>query len=161
MIIHTEPLSEAGFAPFGDVLSFERGRNFPINDGNCQRFHDLGRVDVREAGEPAMSLGRAQPYSLPFTMKLMERHPLGSQAWIPLSKGEFLVMVAPDNNGTPGSPRAFLAAFGVGVNYHINVWHVPITPLDVPMDFLIVDRAGPGDNLEEYHFMAPYRVLKS
>ena len=91
---------------------------------------------------------------------MVERHPLGSQAFFPLNDQPFLVIVAPDDGGTPGRPRAFLTNGRQGVNYHRNTWHGILTPLDREQRFLIVDRKGEGDNLEEFFFERPFLITK-
>jgi ureidoglycolate lyase len=89
---------------------------------------------------------------------MVERHPLGSQAFYPLDPHPFLVVVAPDEGGTPGTPRAFLTGPGQGVNLAINTWHGVLTPLVADARFLCVDRGGEGVNLEEHHFDVPWLV---
>jgi ureidoglycolate lyase len=153
--IHVEPLTAETFAPFGDVIE-PRGPSHPINAGMVDRFSDLARLDF--ADRAGISLGLGKPYHLPYRLDLVERHPLGSQAWVPLGPDPFLVIVAPDDDGTPGRPRAFLTAPGQGVNYLRGTWHGVLTPLDRPQAFLIVDRIGPGDNLEEYRFTETWTV---
>ena len=95
---------------------------------------------------------------MPLELKMMERHPLGSQAFIPMSDTPFLVVVAADENGKPGEPVAFMMKSKQGVNYHRNTWHAVLTPLDQVGDFVIVDRGGEGDNLVEYFFETPYLI---
>jgi ureidoglycolate lyase len=152
-----EPLSAAAFAPFGDVIE-AAGASFPINGGMCDRFHDLARIEVVGDGRIGVSVGDSRPYALPLAFTLVERHPLGSQAFVPMSEDPFLVVVAPDEDGRPGTPRAFLTGPGQGVNYLRNVWHGVLTPLRRPARFLIVDRIGTGNNLEEYHYPEPWTV---
>lgn len=89
---------------------------------------------------------------------MMERHPLGSQAFIPLEQKPFLVVVAPDKDSAPGQPVALMAEAGQGVNYFRNTWHAVLTPLESKTNFVIVDRFGEGDNLEEHFFEHPYIV---
>ena len=149
------------FAPYGDVIDFNREPDFAINNGMCDRFHDLANVSI--LGDDAnlgISLGRGKPYSLPLKLAMMERHPLGSQAFIPLDKKPFLLIVAADDNGRPDAPIAFMAGAGQGVNYHRNIWHAVLTPLDAPGDFIIVDRIGGGHNLEEHFFDDPYLITR-
>lgn len=152
-------LSAAAFAPFGDVIELADQPSFQINRGLCDRFHDLARLDFVGPGARAnISLARAKPYALPLELDMVERHPLGSQAFIPLSDRPFLVIVAPDDGGRPGRPQAFLTAPGQGVNYLRNTWHGVLTPLDEEAVFAIVDREGDGTNLEEFFFDQPYTV---
>ncbi len=151
------PLTAAAFAPFGDVLE-ATGDSYPINAGMCERFHDRARIDVVGDGRVGVSLFRARPYPLPHRFDLVERHPLGSQAFLPMAEDPFLVIVAPDERGRPGTPVAFLTAPGQGVNYLRNVWHGVLTPLGRPGTFAVVDRVGTGNNLEEYRYDAPWTV---
>ncbi|WP_162652755.1 ureidoglycolate lyase [Lentilitoribacter sp. Alg239-R112] len=158
-VIKIKPLDEKSFAPYGDVIDFNRKPDFAINNGKCDRFHDLAQVSILgDDAKLGISLGRGRPYSLPLELKMMERHPLGSQAFIPLDKKPFLLIVAADKDGAPDVPIAFMAEEGQGVNYHRNTWHAVLTPLDELGDFVIVDRIGEGNNLEEYFFDTPYLI---
>lgn len=153
------PLTAEAFAPFGDVIEAAGPPSFAFNGGMADRFHDLARTDVvGEGGRIGVSIGRARPYALPLTLRLVERHPLGSQAFVPLGRDPFLVVVALHEGGAPGAPQAFLTAPGQGVNYLRGVWHGVLTPLDRAADFLIVDRIGPGPNLEEHVYDPPWLI---
>lgn len=152
-----ETLTAEAFRPFGDVIE-AAGASFPINDGMCDRFHDLARMDFTEGGNAGISVGYGRPYPLPHSFDLMERHPLGSQAFVPMTEDPFLVIVAPDAGGRPGAPRAFLTGPGQGVNYLQATWHGVLTPLARPASFLIVDRIGPGKNLEVFRYDSPWTV---
>jgi ureidoglycolate lyase len=158
-ILRTEPLTRAAFAPYGQVIEADGAHHYPINAGNCERYHDLARVEVAGPGaRPLISLLHSRGFGLPFTFTLVERHPFGSQAFYPLSPNPFLVVVAPDQNGVPGTPHAFLTGPGQGVNLAINTWHGVLTPIGPDADFLCVDRGGEGNNLEEYTFPEAWRV---
>ncbi len=158
-ISRARPLSAAAFAPFGAVLEARGEPSFRINQGSCDRFHDLARVEVADAaGAAAISIGRARPCTLPLTLRMVERHPLGSQAFIPLAGDPFLVVVAPDEAGVPGQPLAFVTRPGQGVSYHRDTWHAVLAPLHRPQSFLIVDRVGPGTNLAEYFYDEPWTI---
>ncbi|WP_309084723.1 ureidoglycolate lyase [Chelativorans sp.] len=159
MKITAVPLTRAAFAPFGDVIDTEGAQSFPINNGKTQRFHDLATVDVQgEAARVLISIARGQPYTFPLKLTMVERHPLGSQAFIPLEPRPFLVVVCLDEGGRPGRPQAFLTGAGQGVNYARNTWHAVLTPIGEKQDFLIVDRGGDGNNLEEFFFSEPYEI---
>jgi ureidoglycolate lyase len=152
-------LTAAAFAPFGDVIELAGRPSFKINRGLCDRFHDLARLDFVGPGARAnISLARAQPYALPLKLDMVERHPLGSQAFIPLSDRPFLVIVASDEDGRPREPHAFLTAPGQGINYLRNTWHGVLTPLNEEAVFAIIDREGEGTNLEEFYYDEPYTV---
>lgn len=148
------PLTAQAFAPFGDVIEFSDAPDFMINNGMCGRFHDLAKLEFLD-GAANISLAHGQPYSLPLNLTMMERHPLGSQAFIPLNDSPFLVVVAADNNGIPAAPLAFKTNGAQGVNYHRNTWHGVLTPLGAAQPFLVVDWIGQGNNLEEFYFESP------
>lgn len=154
--ITAQPLTAAAFAPFGDVL--EASGDFRlINEGMCQRHHDRARIDLAEA-RPGISIFNAVPRALPYDFSLVERHPEGSQAFIPMTQHPFLVIVAPDIAGTPGTPLAFLTNGAQGINLHRGTWHGVLTPLHAPGLFAVVDRIGPTPNLEEYRYATTWRV---
>jgi ureidoglycolate lyase len=157
MSIFPEPLTIAAFAPFGDVLDAVGTPDRMINAGLCARFHDRARIDIAE-GRAGLSVFHAVARSLPYAFDLVERHPLGSQAFVPMTQAPFLVIVAPDENGTPGTPRAFLTNGAQGINLHRGTWHGVLTPLQAPGLFAVLDRIGEGANLEEYRYPKPWTV---
>ncbi len=158
--IAIRPLDPAAFAPFGDVIDASGAPTVMINQGNCARYSDRALLDFGDAdGRAGISVFKGQPYALPLALTMMERHPLGSQAFLPLSADPFLVIVAPDDNGAPGTPLAFLTAAGQGVNYHRNIWHGVLTPLGNERLFAVVDRIGTGENLQEHWFETPWRIV--
>ncbi|NLS04366.1 ureidoglycolate lyase [Rhizobium sp. P32RR-XVIII] len=153
------PLTKTAFAPFGDVIELDPATMRYINGGNTERFHALAVAEA--AGEGArviVNLFRGQPRSFPYEIGMMERHPLGSQSFSPLADRPFLVVVSEDEGGKPGRPQVFLASGGQGVNYRRNVWHHPLIALDEPSTFVVVDRDGPGNNLEEHFFDTPFII---
>ena len=153
-----EPISADAFAPFGDLIVVAGAPDKFINQGQCGRYHDRARLDFAD-GRAAISLFNANPRSLPYTLEMVERHPEGSQAFIPMTHQPFLVIVAPDEGGQPGQPRAFVTQPGQAVNYHRGTWHGVLTPLHNPGLFAVVDRIGTGENLEEFWFDMPYEVV--
>lgn len=157
------PLTRAAFAPFGEVLDAEGWENhYPINAGKCERYHALAAAEATGPNaRTILSVFKATPYAFPLKLTMVERHPLGSQAFMPLSPRPFLVVVAQDDGGRPAEPRAFVTKPGQGVNYPRGRWHGVLTPIGEPQDFLVVDRAGDGTNLEEFHFEEPYEVVLS
>jgi ureidoglycolate lyase len=153
--LKVEPLTADAFAEFGDVIAADAARKvFAINQGTTQRYHALARVDLVD-GQAAISLARAQPFALPLTIAMLERHPLGSQAFIPLGGARWVVVVAASPESTP---RAFLADRGQGVQYHRGTWHHPLIALDHGGDFLIVDRVGDGENCEEVRLQRHWTI---
>lgn len=151
IILKPAPLTVESFAPFGDVIDESNARERrEINYGYTQRFHDLARLDLTEAGgTPLVSLFRSTPLPRPIAVKVMERHPLSSQAFYPLSGRPYMVVVADRGDFKLESLRAFVAAAYQGVNYHAGVWHHFSLALDAPSDFLVIDRGGSEKNCDE------------
>jgi ureidoglycolate lyase len=151
--IHTEPLTAAAFAAFGDVL--EASGDFRlINAGLCKRHHDRARLEVGDA-RAGLSIFNAEPRKLPYSFDLIERHPEGSQAFIPMTQHPFLVIVA---EGPGARPRAFLTNGAQGINLFRGTWHGVLTPLQAPGLFAVVDRIGATPNLEEYRYPQVWTV---
>lgn len=150
-VIAARPLTAAAFAPYGDVIEMTGHEPAPMNQGWAQRYHDLADVDVADSrGTVQISLARSQAEEAPVTLRLLERHPLGSQIFMPLSARPFLVVVAgADDRPGRDALRAFVGSAGQGVNYRKGVWHHPMIALEAASDFLIVDRQGPGSNCDE------------
>lgn len=154
------PLTPDAFAPFGQVIETAGSNHYPINKGMTERYHDLARIELGGVhARPLVSIFSGQPYHLPLTLDLVERHPLGSQAFYPLSDAPWLVIVAPDEGGTPGTPVVFRPAPGQGVNIAMNTWHGVLCPLDRASDYLVIDRGGEGNNLEEYVYPEPWTIV--
>ena len=157
--LRPEPLTRDAFAPFGQVIETAGAHHYPINAGNCERYHDLARVELGGVHpRPLISIIHGRHYALPLRLTMVERHPLGSQAFYPLSSHPFLVVVAPDESGMPGTPRVFITGPGQGINIAMNTWHGVLTPLEADADFLCIDRGGEGNNLEEHVFETPWTV---
>ena len=150
-----DPLTAAAFAPFGEVLE-ATGDFRLINDGWCQRHHDRAHLDFGPEGRAGISIFHARPRSLPYSFDLIERHPEGSQAFLPMTEHPFLVIVAesPDH-----SPCAFLTNGAQGINLRRGTWHGVLTPLHAPGLFAVVDRIGPTPNLEEFRYPDPWTVI--
>lgn len=152
--IRTEPLTTTAFAPFGDVLD-ATGDFRLINAGLCQRHHDRAQLDFGPDGRAGISIFKAEPRALPYSFDLIERHPDGAQAFLPMSEHPFLVIVSAGPNATP---RAFLTNGAQGINLHRGTWHGVLTPLYAPGLFAVVDRIGPTPNIEEYRYPLPWVV---
>jgi ureidoglycolate lyase len=150
-ILPVEPLTRTAFAPFGDVIeASDEVRHYPLNAGTTERYHDLARLDAGPEGRTIVSIFRGQPRPLPFRVEMLERHPLGSQAFMPLSGRPYLVVVAPPGETAGiGNVRVFLAQSHQGVNYAAGTWHHPLLALKTVSDFLVLDRGGPGLNCDE------------
>ena len=150
-----EPLTRKAFAPFGDVIEIG-GTPLSINQGFADRFDDLCKVDVSEGGQVKVSLFDVRPRPVPIKIDLMERHPLGSQAFYPLQDEEWLVLVCADPKDET-SFRCFRATGRQGVNYARNIWHFPLLVF-APSRFIVVDRKVPGVNLEEVKLAKPLLI---
>ncbi|HXV39377.1 MAG TPA: ureidoglycolate lyase [Steroidobacteraceae bacterium] len=147
-----EPLTAAAFAPFGEVVEAGTQSDL-INQGTARQYADLARIDVAaEGGTARVSLYRAEERRWPLAISMLERHPLGSQLFMPLSRDPFLVVVAPAA-AVPDreAVRAFLTNGRQGVNYRRGTWHHPLIAL-APGEFLVLDRGGAGANCDEFHF---------
>jgi len=145
LTIKPQPLTREAFAPFGDVIQIEGSNQFEINSGYTTRVHDL--IDIQLGGGSARAqfsffLGRPRPLEI----KMLEKHPLGSQAFYPIEDKRWLVVVA--SAPEPESVCAFWASGRQGVNYHQNVWHHPLLVIE-PQQFVIIDRGGDGHNCDE------------
>lgn len=160
-VIKAEPLTAEAFAPYGDVIEASAAqKQFSINYGNTTRFHDLMDVDVAdEGGTPCVSIFRSHPLEQPIVAKIMEYHPLGSQAFIPLGDQPYLVLVAEAGAFDANKLKVFLAQANQGVNYHKGTWHHFSLALGKTSDFLVIDRQGGGDNCVEYELSVDEQVL--
>lgn len=153
--ITTEPLTAEAFAPYGDVLD-AIGDFRLINAGLCRRHHDRAAMDFGPDGRAGISIFDAVPRSLPYDFDLIERHPDGSQAFLPMSEHPFLVIVS---DGPDATPRAFVTDGTQGINLRRGTWHGVLTPLHAPGRFAVVDRIGTTPNLEEFRMETPWTVI--
>lgn len=146
-----EPLTKEAFHPFGDVIEAAGAQVRLINEGTTRRFHDLARIAVTErGGYPMLSIFEARARSFPLLVRMLERHPLGSQAFYPLVCEDWLVVVGEGAQSLdPATIRCFRARGDQGVNFAPDIWHHPVLALQPLQLFMVVDRGGPGDNLEE------------
>ncbi|NQY37622.1 MAG: ureidoglycolate lyase [Alteromonadaceae bacterium] len=150
MTITPKELTSENFAAFGDVIEVsDNKQHFTINDGFTERYHDLAEVDVNnQSGRALISIFRSTPLVLPIAVKMMERHPLSSQAFIPMGEQSYLVVVAPRGELDPTEIEVFIATAQQGVNYHAGTWHHYCLALYEVSDFIVVDRGGSGDNCD-------------
>jgi ureidoglycolate lyase len=151
MNIQLQPLTADAFKPYGDVIDVSANNQIiPINYGLTHRHHNLANIDVTDQGGKAIvNIFRSQPIALPFQVRIMERHPLGSQAFMPLGGKPYVVVVAPAGEFNSGALQAFLASPEQGVNYHKGTWHHYCLVLESESDFLVIDRGGEGSNCDE------------
>lgn len=156
----TEPLTAQAFAPFGRVIeASDDCQRIDINQGHALRYHRLADLDVEEGGGAgAISLFRANPLS-ELVLRVFERHPLGSQSFVPLNGRPYLVAVAPPGEFDPAGVRLFAAAGHQGVHYAKGTWHHFLLVLEPGCDFVVVDRVGSGANCDEIALADPIRIL--
>ncbi len=153
MDLTPEPLTPDAFAPFGEVLD-AAGPFRLINEGLCRRHHDRATLDTGDA-RAGISVFLAEPRALPYSFTLIERHPEGSQAFLPMHQNPFLVIVS---EGPKAIPRAFLTDGAQGINLFRGTWHGVLTPLHAPGLFAVVDRIGATPNLEEFRYSNTFTV---
>lgn len=144
-LLTAAPLTGEAFAPYGQVIECAGHADYEINGGTSRRFSDLAQLESDAAGRLALSIFRAQARQAPYLLTTIERHPLGSQAFMPLDRQAFLIVVA--EQPTPDSLRAFLSNGRQGINFRRGVWHHPLLALTAG-DFLVADRLGAGENCE-------------
>jgi ureidoglycolate lyase len=151
--LNLKPLTQEAFAPFGDVIQKEGHFPEEINYGQTRKYAGLAQVDVGDEKSTAtVHIFRSRPVSLPFRVEVMEYHPLGSQAFIPLHSRPFLVIVAPPAEMLPfKSIQGFFTNGEQGVNLNKAVWHHYLLSLDETSDYLVIERDGPGVNTIEQH----------
>lgn len=153
--IVAEPLTRESFAPFGEVIDTVGMDSFLINKGRTERFHALARVELLgQKVQGILSIFRGQPLT-PLEITLMERHPFGSQAFVPMNNGAFLAVVAPPGKFDESAVRVFLVKGSQGLSYRVGTWHAPLLPLAADSDYLVVDRQGPGNNCDEIALEQP------
>ncbi len=158
-MIKIEPLTKHAFADFGEVVETPGAAPIAINQGFAERVNGLARIDVAsEGGIVNIALFEAKARPVPIAVALMERHPLGSQLFYPLQDKAWLVLVCADPRDA-ASYRAFRASGRQGVNYARNVWHHPLLVESDGERFIVVDRAGPGNNLDEVWLDAPLAII--
>lgn len=160
LTLKPQPLTAEAFAPFGDVIETRDRDFFMINKGNTQRYHRLADVSLGKAEDTAIiSIFKTHAYTMPMPISMLERHPLGSQAFIPLNAEPFLIVVAPLGE-TPDVSKiqAFISDGQQGINYHTGVWHHPVISCAAEDSFLVIDRAGEGHNCDEYDFPAEMTI---
>jgi len=163
-ILKPKPLTAERFAPYGDVIAAGEGLRSAMNAARFERFDDLAAVDIdaKDDGHVRLSIARSRSATaLPYRFDLVERHPLGSQAFVPLGGFAFVVVVAPPAAGVEAEDlEAFVTNGRQGVNYRRGTWHMPLIALASGQEFLVVDRGGSAPNCDE-HVLADAVVLEA
>jgi ureidoglycolate lyase len=152
VVLRPEPLTAERFAPYGDVIEASAGVRAGMNAARFERFDELCNVDIAAGGRVAVSIARCRvATTLPYRIDVIERHPLGSQAFVPLSRARLVVVVAPPGEAVEaGDLRAFATNGRQGINYHRGTWHMPLIAFDEGQEFLIIDRGGDEPNCDEH-----------
>ena len=148
LIIKPKLISKENFKKFGDMITTSGIKPLEINDGYAKRFDGIANLNTKkDDGESTISIFSALKRSFPMKVDMMEKHPLGSQAFIPMKETVFLAFVAPEGDEPDlNKIESFIIPNGIGVNYNAGVWHFPLIATE-DMNFLVVDRLGDGDNL--------------
>lgn len=149
-----QPLTRERFAPYGDVIEAALGSPERMNAARFERFDDLCAVEMADGGHLSMSIARCRTATaLPLCVDFVERHPLGSQAFVPLQRCRMVVVVAPPGESVDaGDLRAFVTNGKQGFNYRRGTWHMPLIAFEAGQEFLVVDRAGTESNCEIHTF---------
>ena len=154
--VHIKPLTSKSFSEFGEVIETEGRKSYLINDGMCERYDHLAEIKTDHGeGKPIISIFRSNHYKFPIKLKLLEKHPKGSQAFMPLHNDPFLVIVATEFEGCPSNPQVFITNGYQGINLYKNTWHGVLTPILKKCDFLVIDRTGETSNLIEFFLQKP------
>ena len=148
IIINPIQINKTNFSEFGDVITTKDIKPLKINNGYAERFDGIANLNTKEKnGETTISIFSALKRNFPMKIDMMEKHPIGSQAFIPMKETTFLVLVAPkDDKPEIEKIKSFIVPPGIGVNYKAGTWHFPLISTE-DMNFLVLDRKGPGDNL--------------
>ena len=154
--VRIQPLTAENFAPFGEVIGCTGNDFFHINDAHTERYHCLVETEVKGEAKVGISIFRnIKTTTLPLDIHMLERHPNGSQAFIPMQGQKFLIVVAPAlNDEQPDIEKihAFISDGTQGVNYRVGTWHHPLLTLESPSDFAVIDRIGTGHNCDVVNF---------
>ena len=148
LVIKPKVINKENFKKFGDMITTDDIKPLEINDGYAKRYDGIAKLDAKkDNGESIISIFSALKRSFPMKIDMMEKHPLGSQAFIPMKETTFLAFVAPEGvKPDLDKVEAFIIPKGVGVNYNAGIWHFPLISTE-DMNFLVVDRKGSGENL--------------
>ena len=161
VVIKPKKITKENFTKFGDVISTQNIKPMDINNGYAKRFDNLADINTSNNNATAsMSIFSALKRSFPMKIDMMEKHPLGSQAFIPMKETNFISFVSPSGDKPDISKiESFVVSPGIGINYKPNIWHFPLISTE-NMNFLVVDRKGAGDNLIIYNFEKEKIILE-
>ncbi len=149
-----EPLTKAAFQFYGNVIEAKGAKHFTINKGTVNRYHDLANIDIdyEQGGRPVVSMVSIKTgQTTPVQVKIIERHPKASQAFIPMFQAPvYIVVGTPSKQADVEKLKAFVTNGQQGFNYHAGVWHMPLMGDKVGRQFIVIDREGPEGNCDEY-----------
>ena len=151
--IRPDIITTETFSTFGDIISMEKHKSLEINKGYALKYDDLAKIDVtKNQGKPKVSIFDAKARKFPIKIEMMERHPLGSQAFLPYSNCIFLIVVSPcGDKPVIDNIKAFVVPRDTGINYHAGVWHYPLIAT-IESKFFVIDRKADDQNLELFNF---------
>ncbi len=162
IIIKPKKINGKNFKKFGDLISTRKRKPIKINNGYANRYDNLCKINTStKNGNTIVSIFSAKKRKFPMNIKMMEKHPLGSQAFIPMKESTFLVLVAPRGEKPKVKKiESFIVPKQTGINYKPGIWHFPLISKK-KMNFLVVDRKGKGNNLEIHNFKKEKIILKN
>tara|TARA_Y100001970_G_scaffold148134_1_gene181794 strand:+ start:53 stop:559 length:507 start_codon:yes stop_codon:yes gene_type:complete len=160
-VVKPKPITKENFRKFGDMITTADIRPIEINNGYAKRYDGIAKLDTKKNnGESTISIFSALRRSFPMKIDMMEKHPLGSQAFIPMKETTFLAFVAPEGDKPDlNKIESFIIPRGIGINYNPGIWHFPLISTE-DMNFLVVDRLGDGNNLVLYDLNKENIVLE-
>ncbi len=151
--IKPKKISKKNFKKFGQMIDTNKKKYFKINNGFAKRYDNLGKIDTSsKKGKTIVSIFSAKKRRFPMKIDMMEKHPLGSQAFVPMKETSFLVFVAPRGQ-KPNIKKieSFRIPKQTGINLKSGIWHFPLISTK-NMNFLVIDRKGKGKNLVIHKF---------
>ena len=154
-------ITRTNFAAYGDLISSDDIKPIDINAGYAKRFDNLANINTsKDEGKTAVSIFSALKRTFPMKIDMMEKHPLGTQAFIPMNETTFLCFVAPSGESPELSKiQSFIIPPKTGINYKPGIWHFPLISTE-NTDFLVIDRKGNGENLIIYKFEKEKIILE-
>ena len=161
LIIRPKPINKENFKKFGDMITTADIKPIEINNGYAKRYDGIANLNTKKnGGDSTISIFSALKRSFPMKIDMMEKHPLGSQAFIPMKETTFLAFVAPQGD-KPNlkKVKSFVIPPGIGINYKPGTWHFPLISTE-NMNFLVVDRKGSGNNLVIENLESEKIILK-
>ena len=152
-IIKPVKISRSNFSSYGDLISTDDINPININEGYAKRFDNLANLDTsKDSGKTIVSIFSALKRTFPMKIHMMEKHPLGTQAFIPMKETTFLAFVALSGESPEiDKIQSFIIPPKMGINYKPGIWHFPLISTE-NINFLVIDRKGSGDNLIIHKF---------